>query len=65
MRSGTPHLMPTDQHPRKTTTDPGPEKASGEVDSKAAGKTTSPPGSPDVDSDAVEKGRDRLAEAGH
>ena len=59
--------MPNDQHPRDTTTDPGPEKASGEVDSKAAGKTTGPPGGTEVDGDALEKGRDRLdhVEAGH
>jgi hypothetical protein len=59
--------MPTDDHPRETTTDPGPEHASGEVDSKAAGKTTGPPGGSDTDDAAVEAGRERLdhVEAGH
>jgi hypothetical protein len=64
---GSPVVMPTDEHPRETTIDPGPDKASGEVDPKAAGKKTGPPGGDDVDNDAVERGRDRLdrVEAGH
>jgi hypothetical protein len=59
--------MTNDTHPRDTTTDPGPEKASGEVDSKAAGQKTDPPGNGDVDQNAVDAGRDRLdhVEAGH
>ena len=50
-----------------TTHDPGADKASGEVDSKAAGKKTVPPGNGDLDQRDVEKGSEQLGrvEAGH
>jgi hypothetical protein len=53
---------------QKTTThDPGPDKASGEVDAKAAGSKTGPPGNPDLDQNAVDQGNEKLdhVEAGH
>jgi hypothetical protein len=50
-----------------TTHDPGPDKASGEVDAKAAGSKTGPPGNPEVDQNAVDQGAEKLdhVEAGH
>ena len=50
-----------------TTHDPGADKASGEVDSKAAGKKTGPPGNGDLHQEDVEKGSEKLGhvEAGH
>lgn len=50
-----------------TTHDPGPDKASGEVDAKAAGSKTGPPGNADVDQASVDKGQEKLdhVEAGH
>ena len=52
---------------KTTTHDPGADKASGEVDSQAAGKKTGPPGNADLDDAAVEQGREKLdhVEAGH
>jgi len=52
---------------KNTTRDPGPDKASGEVDPAAAGKKTGPPGNADLDQDAVDKGTEKLGhvEAGH
>jgi hypothetical protein len=53
---------------QKTTThDPGPDKASGEVDAKAAGSKTGPPGNADLDQNAVDQGNEKLdhIEAGH
>jgi hypothetical protein len=50
-----------------TTHDPGADKASGEVDSKAAGKKTGPPGNGDLHQPDVDKGSEKLGhvEAGH
>ena len=50
-----------------TTHDPGADKASGEVDSKAAGQKTGPPGNGDLDQTDVDKGSEKLGhvEAGH
>ena len=56
--------MTNDTHPRDTTDDPGPERASGEVRSDAAGKKTDPPGTGDVDQAAVDAGRERLEQSG-
>lgn len=42
----------------------GDDKASGEVHSKDAGKTTRPPGSSDRDEAAIKAGEDRLEQAG-
>src|SRR6059058_1429490 len=52
---------------KTTTHDPGPGKASGEVDAKAAGQKTGPPGNGDRDQSAIDQGQDRLdhVEAGH
>ena len=52
---------------KNLTNDPGPEKASGDVDPKGAGKKTGPPGNADLDQDSVTKGEDSLGrvEAGH
>jgi hypothetical protein len=47
-----------------TVTDHGPGTASGEVRSDAAGQTTGPPGSGDVDEQALAAGRERLEQAG-
>lgn len=49
---------------QRTAVDPGPDHASGEVRSDAAGKTAGPPGGADLDRDALEKGTDRLGQAG-
>jgi hypothetical protein len=50
-----------------TTHDPGPDKASGEVDAKAAGSKTGPPGNAEIDQNAVDQGTEQLEhiEAGH
>ena len=52
---------------KTTTHDPGPDKASGEVDPKAAGSKTGPPGNADLDQESVDKGQEKLdhVEAGH
>jgi hypothetical protein len=53
---------------QKTTThDPGPDKASGEVDAKAAGSKTGPPGNAEIDQDAMDQSTEKLdyVEAGH
>ena len=56
--------MTNDTHPRDTTEDPGADRASGAVRSDAAGQTTVPPGSGDVDREAVDKGAEKLEQAG-
>jgi hypothetical protein len=57
----------TDERQAPTTHDPGPEKASGEVDSKAAGSKTGPPGNSDLDQAAVDQGAEKLGyvDSGH
>ena len=57
----------TEPQDNTTTHDPGPDKASGEVDSRAAGSKTSPPGNPDLDQSAVDQGSEKLGyvESGH
>jgi hypothetical protein len=57
----------SEQEDTPTTHDPGPEKASGEVDSKAAGRKTGPPGNADLDQSAVDEGSEKLGyvESGH